>query len=101
MNKRYNQAQREKTVSKFKKSTDPKGAFAKKEGISVNTLNKWIGEVAAEIEETQKFIKVTIPEMSNNMDTVKIRFEGFEIIVDENTSEELLSLALRGVKSVC
>ena len=101
MKKRYNRAQREKTVSKFKNSTDPKGAFAKLEGISVNTLNKWICEVEVETEESQKFIKVTIPEIPKKMDTVTIRFEGFEIIIDENASEKLLSLALRGVKSIC
>ena len=101
MKKRYNQEQREEIVSKFKKSTEAKGVFAKTEGISVNTLNKWIEEVDAEIEEPKKFIKVAIPEIPNNIDTVKIRFGEFEIIVDENTSEELLWMVLRGVKTVC
>ena len=101
MKKRYNQSQREETVYKFKNSTEQKGVFAKSEGISVNRLNKWIVEADVETEGTQKFIKVTIPETPNNMDTVKIRFGEFEIIIDENTSEKLLTLALRGVKSTC
>ena len=101
MKKRNNQAQREEIVSKFKNSADLKGAFAKSEDISVNTLNKWIEEVEAAKEKTPKFIKVTIPQIDNKRSTVKIRFEGFEIIANENTSEELLWMALRGVKSVC
>ena len=101
MKKRYNQAQREETVCGFKNSTYPEGAFAKSEGISVNTLNKWIEEADAEIEEPQKFIKVTIPEIPSTMNTVKIRFGEFEIIVEENTSEEMLWMALRRVKTVC
>ena len=88
-------------MCKFKNSADLKGTFAKAEGISVNTLNKWIEEADVEIEEPQKFIKVTIPEIPNNMDSVKIRFGEFEIIVDENTSVELLCMVLRGVKTVC
>ena len=101
MKKRNNQAQREEIVCKFKNGTAAKGSFAKTEGISVNTLNKWIEEVEAAKEKTPKFIKVTIPQIDNKRSSVKIRFEGFEIIIDENTSEELLWTALRGVKSVC
>ena len=42
MKKRNNQAQREEIVCKFKNSTEATDSFAKAEGISVNTLNKWI-----------------------------------------------------------
>ena len=40
-----------------------------------------------EIEEPQKFIKVTMPEFQNNMDTIKIWLEEFEIKIDENTKQ--------------
>ena len=99
MKKRYNQAKREETVCKFRNSTEKKGVFAKTEGISVNTLNKWIEE-GAETEYQPKFIKVSIPEIGISKSNIRIRFGEFEIIVEESTSEELLSLVLRGVKTV-
>ena len=99
MAKRYNQAQRKETVHKFRNSPEPKDVFAKTEGINVSTLTKWIKEVGT--EESPKFIKATIPETFPSQGSVKIRFGEFEIIVDENSNEDLLSLALRGVKAVC
>ena len=99
MKKRYRQGQREEIVEQFRNSEAPKGVFAKGIGIGVSTLNKWI--VENEKDESPKFIKVSVPKTNTNSGSLKIQFEGFEIIVEENTSEELLWMALRGVKSVC
>ena len=88
-------------VYKFRNCTESKGSFAKSESISVNTLNKWIKEIETENEASPKFIKVTIPERCNRKSSITIRFGEFEIIVDENTSKELLSMALCGVKTIC
>lgn len=98
--KKYNQTQREEIVNKFEKSTEKKVAFAKAEGISVNTLSKWIEEKEIK-KESPKFVKVDVPAINSIVNIVKIQFQGFEIIADENTSEELLLKVLRGVKKIC
>lgn len=101
MKKRYNKEEREKTVLEFQASGLERKIFAKQEGISTNTLGNWINGKQGNINKSPKFIKVAIPESDKKISEVKIHFKEFQIIMDDNTNDDLLLRALRGVRSLC
>ena len=108
MRKKYTEDEISGKLIEYTQSKLGKNVFARQEKISVNTLNKWIkaSSEKCKIEEYPKFISIIQVENQadnpqNKANVVTIKIKEYEILVSENSSENLILKALQAVKSVC